>query len=149
MITPGGAPQTGQAGASSVPGNEAGVSGTSDGQSNSNQQQHLHSQSPPAAQSLNTSVQFCQMYMQGYVPLAAFAPPQQAQDVQAPPANADSEHQTGPSTRDSTPPSLLQIQLAQLEQYIEVLLPTQEQICESSSLLFLCRFNRNSNDLCL
>ena len=123
MAALGGAPQTG---ASSEPGNEAGLSGTSDGQSSSSQQQHhLHSQSAAAAaaQKSTTSVQYCQMYMPGYVPLAAFAPQQQeAQDVQAqPPANADSERQTGPSTRDSSiPPNLLQIQLAQLEQYIEV-----------------------------
>lgn len=140
MVALGGAPQTGHAGASSEPGNEAGQSGTSNGQSNSNQQHHLHSQSAAAAQKLNTSVQYCQMFMQGYVPWAAFAPQQQAQDVQVPPANVDSEPQTGPSTRTSTPPSLLQIQLSQLEQYIEVLLSTQDMIkslgCEGSLVPF-------------
>lgn len=125
MVALGGVPQTGVAGASSEPGNESGQSGTSDGQPNSNQQHH-HSHSAAAAQKLNTSVQYCQMYMPGYVPLPAFAPQQQAQDVQVPPANADSEPQTGPSTRTSTPPSLLQIQLGQLEQYIEVFISTQD-----------------------
>jgi hypothetical protein len=115
MVVQGGAPQTGHASASSAPGNEAGQSVTSDGPANSNQQHH-QSHSAAAAQKLNTSVQYCQMYMQGYVPMAALATQQQV-----PPANADSEPQTGPSTRTSTPPSLLQMQLSQLEQYIEAM----------------------------
>jgi hypothetical protein len=110
-----GASQAGHSGASVEPGNEAGLSGTSDGHSNSNQRR-----------SLNASAQYCQMYMYGYVPVAGFAP-QQAQDVQVPPASADPERQTGPSSRDANP-SLLQIQLSHLEHYIEVFLSTKN-IC--------------------
>lgn len=110
MVALVGASQAGHSGVSVEPGNEAGLSGTSDGQSNSNQQR-----------SLNTSAQYHQMYMYGYVPLAGSAPQLQAHDVQVPPASADPERQTGPSTRDATP-SLLEIQLSHLEQYIEVLL---------------------------
>lgn len=135
VVVQGGAPQTGHASASSAPGNEAGQSATLDGQANSNQQHH-QSHAAAATQKLNTSVQYCQMYMQGYVPVAALAPKQQV-----PPANADSEPQTGPSTRTSTPPSLLQMQLSQLEQYIEVLLSTQDMVksqgCEGSSVPFV------------
>jgi len=123
MVALGGAPQTGHAGASSAPGNEGGQSSTSDGQSSSNEQNDLHGHSAAAAQKLNTSVQYCQMYMQGYVPLAAFAP-----QPQVPPANADSEPQSDPSTRTSRPPSLLQMQLNHLEHYIEVFLSTQDMM---------------------
>ena len=105
-----GASQAGHSSASVEPGNEGGQSGTSDGQSSSSQQR-----------SLNTSAQYCQMYMYGYVPLTGFAPQQQAQGIQIPPAFADPERQSGPSTRDANP-SLLQIQLNHLEHYIEVFL---------------------------
>ena len=125
MVGLAGAFQAGHSGASVEPGNEAGLSGTSDGVSSSNQQRLL-----------NTSAQYYQMFMYGYVPLAGFAS-QQAQDAQVPSASADPKRQTRPSTRD-VPPSLLQIQLNHLEQYIEVFLSTQNicvlsLICELGS----------------
>lgn len=106
MLVVGGAPQTGQAGASSEPGGE---SGTTDEASNSNQQRQ-------SAQRLNTPVQYCQMYMPGFVPLPSYAQPQ-AQEVEAPPANAADPE---PSTRTSNPSSLLQTQRNQVKQFIEV-----------------------------
>ncbi|KAG0581856.1 hypothetical protein KC19_3G014700 [Ceratodon purpureus] len=117
MVGAVGASQAGHSGASVEPGNQAGLSGTSDGQSNSSHQR-----------SLNTSAQYYQMYMYGYVPLAGFAPQQQAQDAQASPASADQERQTGPSTRDVNP-SLHQIQLNHLEHYIEVSLLCRISAC--------------------
>lgn len=86
-------------------GNEAGPSGST--------------AAPPRA---NTSAQCYQMPAYGCIPLAGFILQQQTQGAQVTSTYGDSERQTGPNTRNTTPPSVLQIQLSQIEQYIEVLI---------------------------
>lgn len=85
-------------------GNEAGPSGST--------------AAPPRA---NTSAQCYQMPAYGCIPLAGFILQQQTQGAQVTSTYGDSERQTGPNTRNTTPPSVLQIQLSQIEQYIEVM----------------------------
>lgn len=109
MLVVGGAPQAGQAGASSEPASE---NGTTDSEaSNSNQQRQ-------SAQRFHSPVQYCQMYMPGFVPLPSYAQPQAQPEVEASPATAADPE---PSTRTtSNPSSLLQIQRNQVKQFIEV-----------------------------
>lgn len=118
-----GAPPTSGSSSSETDNQQAGPSASNMFSQSPTSQVQMNQYAKAYAQMFSASRQCSQFPMYAYVPVAGYAPPRKSKDTQESGVASVSDNQTEQAPRISTPPSLLQIQQKQLQQYIEVLYP--------------------------
>jgi hypothetical protein len=118
-----GTPPTSGSSSSETDNQQAGSSASNTVPQSPTSQVQMNQYAKAYAQMFSASRQYSQFPMFGYIPVAGYAPPRRTKDTQESGVASELDNQTEQAPRTSTPPSLLQMQQKQLQQYIEVLYP--------------------------